>query len=156
MTDFIRYQCRDHAVTLMKRRPPVILAFIAVAVVCIFAWLRDQRAGLRYAEVEGFRWDEKTQRCISVVLRVDDPQLLAQVQPWRDAVRREARNKALQDLLPWLQHRPQCENALRQPMERLTLGYEDGHRETEQVNVYKTPFGDCWRKWYRSGADVVP
>ena len=143
-------------VTPVKRGPLAVITLIASTVAGIFAWFPYANAGIRYAQVEGCRWDEKTQRCIAVIIRVDDPQLLAQVEPWREAVRRDARDEALRRLVRWLQRRPHCENALRQPMERLTLVYENGHRETEQVNVYKTPFGDCWQKSQRSGADVAP
>jgi hypothetical protein len=86
-----------------------------------------------------------------VVIRVDDPQLLAQVQPWREAVRREACEDSFRRLVRWFRRRQYCENALRQPMERLTLVYRDGHQEVEEVNIDKTPFGDCWQKAQRSG-----
>jgi hypothetical protein len=142
-------------VTLMKRRPLIVHGFWALALAGVLVWSRSADAGLRYVRVEGLRWDEERQRCIRVVIRVDDPQLLAQVQPWREAVRREACEDSFRRLVPWFQRRQYCENALRQPMERLTLVYRDGHREVEQVNIYKTPFGDCWQKAQRSGPEVA-
>ena len=129
-----------------------MIVFAAVA--CV-GWLRYSEAGLCCAVIEGHRWDEKSQRFDPVVIRIDDPQLLAQVQPWRDSMRREARNQALRRAVPWL-FRRYCENALRQPMETLTLVFEDGCHESEHVNVYKTPFGDCWRRAQKRDRDPGP
>jgi hypothetical protein len=115
----------------MKRHHVAIVVIAALAIAGVIAWLwYDNTGHLSYAELEGFRWDEKGERYHKVTIRVDDPQLLVQVQPWRDAVRREARDKSLRRFVRWLQGRQHCENALRQPMERLTLVYENGHRES--------------------------
>ena len=105
---------------------------------------------------KGFRWDEETQRCVSVVVRVDDPRVLAQVRPWRGAACREARHESLRRLGRWLSSRPHCEYALRQLVERLTLVYEDGRREVEDVDIHRTPFGDCWQKARGNQLPAVP
>jgi len=130
----------------MKRFLLALVLLMALAMVGVFAWHHFAPAGrLCYAEVEGSRWDKETQSSRSVVIRVDDPQILAQVLLWRDAVRKEARDNSLRRLMRRLQGQQYCENALAQRFDRLTLVYENGHRETEQVNVCRTPFENCWR-----------
>jgi len=130
----------------MNRLPLAVLILAAVAVVACVTLLRHADAGLCYVAVEGYQWDERNQRLNSLSVWIDDPRLLAQVQPWRDSMRREARDQLLRRLLGQLRLGRYCENSLRQPMESLTLVYDDGRREVERVNICKTPFGDCWRQ----------
>jgi len=116
---------------LMKRRFFAIVAIATLAVLGMIAWFwNDNASKLSYAEIEGPHWDKNAQRIGRVSIRADDPQLLAQVQPWRDALRREARNASFRRMVRHLQGAHHCENALRQPMERLTLVYENGKRES--------------------------
>ena len=107
----------------------VILGALAIAGLITYFWCENSRQ-LAYAELEGFRWDENTQDVFWVTIRVDDRQMLAEVQPWRDALLREARDKSLRRFVDWLQGSQECENALRQSFERLTLVYENGDHET--------------------------
>ncbi len=140
--------------TLMKRRPRTVVALFALAMLGVLAWLRFGSAGrLSYAEVRGRQWDEKTKSSIWVVIRVDDPQVLAQVQPWRDALRQEAREASLKRLARWLRGRQHSENAMRQPIDCLALVYENGHQEILAVNVYQTPFATSYKKLVRKELD---
>jgi hypothetical protein len=116
---------------LMKRHAIILDAIAALAFAGVVACFWYYNAGqISYAELKGFGWDEKAEDFVTITLRVDDPQLLAQVQPWRDALRREACDESVRRFVRLLLGRQHCENALRQPMERLTLVYENGHRET--------------------------
>jgi hypothetical protein len=129
----------------MKRLALAIVALLALTVAGMLGWFHNTNpATLWYAEVAGLRWDEHANDSISVVIRVDDPHVLAQIRQWRAAVRQKAYDESLWRLLGGRQGH--CDNALRQPTERLTLIYKNGHRELEQVDIYTTPFADHWRK----------
>ena len=131
----------------MKRTPPTLVILLTVlSLAALACWLQGHHGGrLRHAEVEGFSRDRDTDTWARTTVRVEDPAVLAQVGPWRASLRQQAGKKALRRLLSWFGP-SYCENALRQPMERLTLVYEDGRREQEWVNVYRTPFRDCWKE----------
>ena len=77
----------------MKRTPPTLVILLAVlSLAALACWLQGHNAGrLRYAEVEGFSWDEDAQRYIPAVLCVEDPGVLAQVGPWRSSLRQQDR-----------------------------------------------------------------
>jgi hypothetical protein len=78
-----------------------------------------------------------------LAIQFDDERALAEVIPWRHSLHQQAQKKALYRLLPPL-GRTQCENSLRQGLERVTLIYEDGRREELTDNVYATPFRNQW------------
>jgi hypothetical protein len=135
----------------MKRRSLVVLVLFALAVGGVLACFRSPRPGLRYAEIEGDRYDEKTQHWIRVVVRVEDPRVLARVRPWRNAERQKEFNESVRRLERWIQGIPNCVNSLKQigllGIQRLTLVYEDGHREiVESIDVEESPFRDCWQE----------
>jgi hypothetical protein len=140
--------------TTMKRPFPAIVVLLLGLVGALALFQYGSVSPLHYAEVEGHVWDKDTQGVVSVVIRIDDRQVLDQVRPWRNELRRKARDQALQGLMSSVSNRRHCESAFRQPWERLTLVYEDGHREIENVDVYKTPLGDLWQEARKKGAGM--
>jgi hypothetical protein len=146
---FTRKLCLLHMLApllRMKHRRFVRIALVGLPALAIVAYFQYSGPALSYAEVEGFRWDKNTGRCISLVIRVDDPRVLAKVQSWRRATWWKARRQQLLRFARSLQGQRQSENALRQPVEALTLVYDDGRREVEAIDIRQTPFRDLWQE----------
>jgi hypothetical protein len=134
----------------MKRLPRHrLIVGIALAIVALvaFSFYHPSKGQLCYAELQGLWWDKKSDKGVLKLIRIEEPHLLAKLVAWRDSLEQQARaenfRQLQQRLLPWLYPR-QSENALRQILERLTLVYEDGHIETKNVDVNKTPLRDSW------------
>jgi hypothetical protein len=130
----------------MKRYVSTCCLLVALLIVTALVFWRESRTPgrLRCVQIDGPCWDDTTVGRVDLTIQIDDEQTLAQVKPWRHWVRATARKKALQELWPPLRRSP-CENALRQGLERVTLVYEDGHREElGVVNIYATPFRHNW------------
>jgi hypothetical protein len=129
----------------MKRYLSTCCLLVALLIVTVLVFWRESRTPGRLCcvQIDGICWDDTTESCFPLTIQIDDESTLAQVRPWRQSVRATARKKVLQELLPPLR-RSQCENALRQGLERVTLVYEDGHREGLGVNIYATPFRNQW------------
>jgi hypothetical protein len=131
---------------LPRRRLIVGIALAIVALVA-FSFYHPSKGQLCYAELQGHWWDEKSDKGVSKLIRIEEPHLLAKLAAWRDSMEQQARAESFrqlqQRLLPWL-YESKCENALRQPLEQLTLVYMDGHIETKNVDVNKTPLRDSW------------
>ena len=130
----------------MKRHSPTCVTLRALLIiVAALVFLLQTRTSdrLRSVRIDGFCWDETTEQCIPLAIQIDDERALAEVIPWRHSVHQQAQKKALCRFLPPL-GRTQCENSLRQGLERVTLIYEDGRREELTVNVYASPFRNQW------------
>jgi hypothetical protein len=129
----------------MKRYSPTCIVFLALLIVAalVFFLQRHTSSRLRSVQIDGFCWDETSHTYIPFAIQIDDERDLAEVRPWRHSLHQQAQKKALYRLLPPLR-RTQCENSLRQGLERVTLVYEDGRREELTVNIYATPFRNQW------------
>jgi hypothetical protein len=137
-------------------RPPVQKAFgprgrqvviLLIAVIAgVLAWWIESRIAdrLLYVEVDGVFWDRDGENCTPMSIRVEDQRALADLQRWRRSrdwfVTRQALSRLFSPRRSW------CENALRQPLERVTLVYTSGRTEQDYVNVDATPLRAAWEE----------
>ena len=128
---------------MAKRR--LLVLPLAVTAGALGWWIETRSTDrLCYVEVDGVVCDEETSNCTPLRIRVEDQRALADLQRWRRSrdwfVTRQTLSRHFPPWQSW------CENALRQPLERITLVYASGRTEQDYVNVNVTPLRAAWEE----------